>query len=89
VTTSKYFPDVCVVVFWFITLYSLVDGANVSEEHTASIFRVDMDQAVKIKLLKGFYVFTSRQSTVLLTSNLNMEADCPKRLHAVINRTAS
>jgi len=37
-----------IVTFWVITSYNLVDGANDSEEHTDSSFRVDMDQGVKI-----------------------------------------
>jgi hypothetical protein len=47
-TISKYFPEFCIVVSCIITTYSPVNDAGVSEEPTASIFKVEMGQAVKI-----------------------------------------
>jgi len=43
-----------IVACWVITSYNPVDSANDSEEHTASIFRVDVDKAVKIKAAEWF-----------------------------------
>ena len=47
-----YFSVVCAVILWVMALFILVGRANVSEKHTASVFRAQLRSVSSISVQK-------------------------------------